>query len=314
MSSISYRRRLLYMALAAGLVVVGAPLLIAYALGYRVIDLAALEFLETGGVYVAADRAGVTVSVDGEPRDTTSFLSHGVLVQNLLSGEYAVAVSREGFVTREKLLPVYPSLVTEWRPLLVPDPVPLRLLPEYLPATATSTATAGRPVALARNPERTSAALLFAPATTTSRAASAELAELNDFLAELDRPALATGTALRRAGNLTAWIERGVIRIAWLGDQDAVPQYFCAPSGCRLEMVVSVQGGARGFDFYPGRDDAFVVTKQGGVVAVEADGRGDEGGVRAEMPIAGQGYEARVSNDRIYVRSPQGQISEALVR
>lgn len=296
MTPISSRRRSLYLALAALVVVVGAPVLIIYAEGYRPSSLWSFSFRETGGVYVAAGLSGVAVSVDGEAKDQTTFLSRGVLVQNLVEGDYRVSAAKEGYRPAEKTLPVYPSIVTEWRPLLLPEPLPLRAVPELLLAVSPA-GSAAKPSPAQKNPERAALLALFAPATSTkAKSATSTLVLADpDFAAALELAKLgdvARNATLRRAGSLAAWVDQGAVRFAWLGEADAAPQYLCSTQGCRLRQAVRLSDAARAIEIFPGRSDALVVTTDAGVYAVELDGRGG----RAILPLLkGAGIEVRVS-------------------
>jgi len=288
-------------------VIVGAPILILYAQGYRLADIGdAFTFRETGGVYVAAGLSGVSVSVDDEARDQTSFLSHGVLIQNLTEGEYLISTTRPGYFNLGKALPVYPSIVTEWRPLLLPDPVPLREIPEFVATAATSSSV--KVIPFVKNPERTSVLALFAPATSTPKAgATSTLVAANpnlvELLVEADLPSLVSEPTLRRSNDLIVWIDNlGAVRLVWLGSIDSTPQYLCSPTGCKEGDMIRLPLGVNWLDFLPGRTDALIAITPTGAYAVEIDGRGG----RAILPILEQpGVEARVFGGSLYLKLGQ---------
>jgi hypothetical protein len=304
MAPLSRTRRKLYLAALVAVFAVMTPILIGYAQGYRLSDLGdAFKLIRTGGIYVGVGESGVTVSVDEDERETTSFISRNALVQNLFSGSYRVAVSKPGYQTWEKTLQVYPELVTEWRPALLPEPVPVAAILKTLPAEPVAT---GTPVAKpSPNPRYAEVVALFAPATatkaTSTKAVAVDSARLSVVaaLAEAGRRDLEKEPTLKVLGGVGAWLRGGTLRFAWLGDPEATPHYLCSPDGSVDESVVSLPNPVLWFDFALGRSDIFAVTTKTGLWLVEADGRG---GRNATLLKAGAGLEARVADSVIYVR------------
>lgn len=303
MAPLSRTHRKLYLAALAAIFAVMAPILIGYAQGYRLSDIGdALKLIRTGGIYVAPAASGVTVSIDGEERETTSFISRNALVQNLFAGSYHVSIAKPGYQTWEKDLQVYPELVTEWRPALVPDPIPLVEITKTLPVSTSTSATATPAAKPAANPRYAEARALFAPATTTAASAatpSAERLALVDLLARAGRRDLEKEPTLKTKGSLGAWAQSGVLRFAWLGSSDATPYYFCAPGGCVDEAVLSMPNPILWFDFAPGPTDLFVLVTKGGAWLAEADGRG---GRNATLLMSGSDLAARVSGGSVFLR------------
>lgn len=329
MSPLSRARRNLYLAALVAIFAALTPVLIGYAQGYRFSDLGdVLRLIKTGGVYVSLGESGVTVSVDGEERETTSFISRNALVQNLFAGSYRVEVSKPGYQTWAKDLQVYPELVTEWRPALVPDPVPLVEVTKTLPvATSTLSTNSGQvratgtaPAKPAVNPAYAPAVALFSPATSTGSAQATtkpagkatttpERLAIISALAEAGRRDLEKEPTLKISGDIGAWVRGGSLRFAWLGDADATPYYLCSPEGddpeaatsesCVDESIVSLPNPVLSFDFAPGRDDLFVVVTQTGAWLIEADGRG---GRNVSLLKSGEGIEVRVSGGSVFMR------------
>jgi hypothetical protein len=305
MAPLSRRRRKLYLVALVTAFAVLTPILIGYAQGYRLSDLGdAFKLIRTGGIYVAAGESGVTVSIDDEPRETTSFISRNALVQNLFAGGYRVSVSKPGFQTWTKELQVYPELVTEWHPALVADPVAPEEILKTLPVPTTTAATATAATKPAVNPRYAEAVAVFSPATSTKAASRATTTDpvrlaVIEQLASAGRRDLEKEPTLRIAGDIGAWTRGGVLRFAWLGDADSTPHYLCSPEGCIDESVVSLPNPVIWFDFALGRDDLYVVVTQTGVWLVEADGRG---GRNVALIKAGQGFEARVFGDVVFLR------------
>lgn len=318
MRPLSRARRNLYLAALVAVFAVAAPLLVGYAQGYRLSDLGdALRLIRTGGVYVAAGESGVAVSVDGDLRETTTFLSRNALVQNLFAGEYHVEAAKPGYQTWAKDLSVYPELVTEWRPVLVPDPVVPTEILKTLPV-ATSTSATATPVAPRLNPEYPTVVALFASSTRSAGAGQARGAATSterlatiDALAQAGRRDLEKKPTLKIVGDIAAWNDDGTLRYAWIGDPDATPYYLCAPASlaaasadpsaedCVDESVVPLPNPVLAFDFLPERGDVFVVTTKTGAWLVEADGRG---GRNVAQLMPGDGLDLRVANGSIYLR------------
>lgn len=305
MAPLSRTRRKLYLAALVAVFAVLTPILIGYAQGYRLSDLGdAFRLIRTGGIYVGVGESGVTVAVDEDDRETTTFISRNALVQNLFAGSYRVTVSKPGYQTWEKELQVYPEIVTEWRPALVPDPVPLVEILKIVPVATTTSATgtpAAKPV---ENPRYAAAAARFAPATSTKVAGKATTTdparlEVVALLAEAGRRDLEKEPTLKISGDVGAWLQAGSLRFAWLGDADATPHYLCSPDGCLDEGLITLPAPVLSFDFALGRHDLFAVATETGVWLVEADGRG---GRNVNLIKAGEGLASRVAGDSIFVR------------
>lgn len=297
MAPLSRTRRNVFFAFLVAVFAVLAPILIGYAQGYRLSDLGdALRLIRTGGIYVAAGQSGVTVSVDGEDRETTTFISRNALVQNLFAGGYSVAVSKPGYQTWTKELQVYPELVTEWRPALVPEPVPLVEVAATSTAATSTAATGTRPAA---NPRYAEVTALFAPATSSRAATSSERVAVIAKLAEVGRRDLEKEATLKISGDVGAWSRGGALRFAWLGDPGETPHHLCSPEGCLDEALVSLPNPVLWFDFALGRDDMFLVVTKTGAWLVEADGRG---GRNVSLLKGGADIEARVASGAIYLR------------
>lgn len=83
-----------------------------YSLGYRV-NLASLSIVATGGIYVHALPVNASVTIDGGIQDNTGLFSNAFFVQNLVPGPHTVSVSKDGYFTYEKTVPVSESQVTK---------------------------------------------------------------------------------------------------------------------------------------------------------------------------------------------------------
>jgi hypothetical protein len=295
MAPLSRTRRKLYLAGLVAIFAVMAPLLIGYAQGYRFSDLGdALKLIRTGGIYVAVGETGATVSLDGEERETTSFITRNVLVQNLFAGGYHVTVDKPGYLSWTKELQVYPALVTEWHPALVPDPVPLAEVYKTATSTDGATTTPPRP-----NPRYAEVVALFAPSASARASTSPARLAVVSALAEGGRRDLEKEPTLKIVGDLAAWTSAGALRYAWLGEEDQTPHYMCSPEGCVTEAIVTLPNPVLAFEFAPGRSDLFVVVTKTGAWLVEADGRGSR---NVALLVPGEGVELRAADDVLVFR------------
>lgn len=112
------RRLLFWIAFLCFLLV--AFFLLLYSGGYR---FSSSGIVQTGGLFIApAPSTDVTIFINDVPVKTTSILSRNAFIQSLTPGEYLVRAHRDGYVRWEKTLRIYPELVAEIRPILVPDP------------------------------------------------------------------------------------------------------------------------------------------------------------------------------------------------
>jgi len=77
-------------------------------------------------------------------------------------------------------------------------------------------------------------------------------------------------TAINR--NLKVSAERNIISADWLAATNTVPYYFCEERVCSKNVrVFSGSSNIKRLGFYPGRDDAIILTFGNGVYALEVD-------------------------------------------
>ena len=101
MLTYSQRKILFWLSVVAFIALI--PVVILYALGYRLDD--AWRLQKTGGISINADISGSQIYIDGKLQRTTNLFQNGVFVNNLSPGEYDVIVKRENYLDwRKKLL------------------------------------------------------------------------------------------------------------------------------------------------------------------------------------------------------------------
>ena len=99
------KTRSLILVLCVVLFFIIAPYIIIYSLGYR-IDFEQKKIVITGGIYVRALPLGSDVIVDSKIKNTTSFLSPTVFVQNLLPKQHSILIKKGGYYDYKKNLEV----------------------------------------------------------------------------------------------------------------------------------------------------------------------------------------------------------------
>lgn len=216
------------------------------------------NFVETGGLYIGADRSGAEIFVNNNLEKTTNVLQNGVFLQGLKPGKYGVVVAKEKYWPWSKELNVEAHLVTEARSFnILQEPKGRVLKPEDVSALGFSEYDD----ALALfNAQKEAAKKL---ATSTSATSTEVISKNSKQKIYLER-------------NKGLWAE-------WLGEEKEIPYYFCEkPDKCGNKiLVVDSRAPIKNIDFYPGRRDVIIYSTMSGVFATELDGRGG----RVAQPI-----------------------------
>lgn len=281
MYPLSKRKRSWFRIFLSVVFVVATPLLILYASGYRLDD--AFKIASTGGIFVSAPQSGTAIYIDGELIRKTSAFQKNAFVQNLRPGEYNISVSKDGYQGWEKRLSVFPETVTEGHSFLLKTlPVLVEIKPLISSVSPTATTSATSTARQVKNPEYDQALKLFDPVKTTliNKATSTDVEKI-----------------LR---NLSVLRDENVLRVAWLGDDDEIPGYFCQNEICKKEIVINSDSKLKHFDFFPGREDLVVISTDTGIYVSEIDDRSMQ---NVQKIIEGTGYDFRIlEGDRIYIK------------
>lgn len=294
------KTRVTSMVLLILLFLIVTPVLIAYSLGYRILDIDSVFTLEkTGGIYVHSNVSDTTVYLDGEFNKTNGNFFRNTLIQNLKPEmNHVVEVRRDGYQTWSKTLPVYPSLVTESRVLMIPKEVPQR---EVFPFTdidgeGTTTPSAkakifkGKPVPT--NEEYKNLMTLFegkdiyATSTQTkiikslnvgvTATTSTTTKDLPEYFVKLGIEDPKSLKNLIQNAQEISWLDNGNIILNWVGNETEIPYYYClATENCHEKITLDWNDEIKKFDFLPGRNDVFLVLVNTGLYAVEVDDRSD---------------------------------------
>jgi hypothetical protein len=276
-----YRERRRTFLLLLTLFIVSLPFLYLYATGYR-FDLNTLgkNIVSTGGMYIAVERTGAEIYIDGELVRETRVFRRAFYAQNIDPGTHRVHVQKEGHHTWVKELPVTPHLVTEAQAFNLPLVPQVRVIAPW--QTATGSAVVREPLlhasttnevvatttkatsTLTRSAEYDTLVRLFASSTpTTTPTAVENVTKRIESLIEAPQATTSTTTET----TATSTIEKGGVRLyrdgeevyaAWVGSFEQMPYYYCAdafppyststPTSTRESARISDASVARGLD------------------------------------------------------------------
>ncbi len=282
------------------LFIIVTPVLIAYSLGYRVLDIDSVFTLEkTGGIYVHSNISDTTVYLDGEFNKTNGNFFRNTLIQNLKpETSHLVEVKKDGYQTWTKKLSVYPSLVTESRVLMIPTTVPQR---EVFPFTdshgeGTTTVSAkakifkGKPVPTDEEYKNLMTLFegkdIYATSTQTKLIKSLNIGtiattststkDLPEYFVKLGIKDPKSLKNLIQNAQEISWLDNGNIVLNWVGNETEIPYYYClATENCHEKITLDWNDEIKKFDFLPSRNDVFLVLVDSGLYAVEVDDRSE---------------------------------------
>jgi hypothetical protein len=285
-----------------------APILLANSFGYhweKVEDV--FTFVKAGGIYVGSEISGVEIYVDGEYFKDSGLFIRNTLVQDLKPDTtHTIVVQKEGRHDWRKTLPVYESLVTESKVLMLPIEIEKReIFPFMIGEVGTTTpdkeSVIGKGISeeflvegyIPTNPLYKELVNSFSEEvlnvySTSTIVSSSEIPTLGEeplatsteeiipqYFTDLgiDDPSALENLII--TSDQMAWIENGNIKLTWIDDEKP-PFYYCFEIDvCDNEIIIDWQDEILKFDFLPGRSDVFVVMVEEGVYAIEADGRSD---------------------------------------
>lgn len=280
MNPLSRNKRRAYLLFFFIVFIICVPLFILYAKGYRFNFEEAFKISETGGLYINADQSGISIYVNGEVVRKTSIVQKGIFVQSLKPGEYKVSASKDGFQTWNKIIRVFPEIVTEARSFSLKNEPILTEIPRNLNSNGLATSTV-----IKKNPEYDLINDLFM-ATTTQKSI---------------KPISATTSVdTKTIRNILVKNEDGKLHVFWTGENDAIPNYFCESDVCKSEIVINGGSKVKSFDFFPGRDDLIIIRLENGIYVSEIDDRSPQ---NIQKIVLGLGYDFRVKDgSEIYLK------------
>lgn len=246
-----------------GVFLVVIPVIILYSFGYRVSS--DFKLVKTGGIFISNSESGASVLLNGKLKKSAGILDRNMLVQNVKPGNYTVKVEKEGFRQWIKYVKVQEQLVEVCFPLLIPSELESVEIPKYLPIEETGPKKKGakRPKP-ELNDEYTDVLDLVKKAKNPSKSIfptwnSKEIA------------ALKLGSMRKLKGKVFISNEKNKVYVKWIGKKDQLPFFINTMS---KKLVYSPEKTITAIDFYPNRDDSFIVRfDDGSLYAVEIDTR-----------------------------------------
>lgn len=299
--------------------IVAVPFLLAYSSGYR-LDFEDLTFEKTGGVFIHSDLSETKVFINEEYVEGGGRFLKNVLVQNLKSNEaYSIRVEKEGYLPWYKELIVAPNLVTEARILMLPIEIPFKQIEQFewvtninpnIKATSTKKVTSEYEDTLeifTATSSISANAIVFEKeiikaTSTTAKATSTTKIIVPEYLSKLNIKDIENKKQLKEQNKMVAWLEGGNVHIVWSGDYESTPFFMCNTESCKEKVVISLDTDISYFDFYPNRNDAFVVATQSHIFAVEADDRSEQ---NLQTIFKGKKPEFRLDGRTIFVKDGQ---------
>jgi len=276
--------------LALGLLfAIAAPIILLYSFGYRLGSEFTLQ--KTGGIFIHSTTANASVFIDGEYIKDSGIFLRNTLIQDLTPDkEYTVEVSKDGFQSWTKNIFVYPSIVSEGRVLLLPNEFELREIFKYINSENIGTSTSpSKKIVKSNNLEYILVTDLFAVSTSTvsikpsststvttsTTAPSEQKSELQLFFESLSVINFDKLPNLIIEGKEVSWLSNGDISLYWTDDVSSIPYYYCGglERVCENKIIVDWQDPIKRFDYFPGRNDVWIILVENGIYAVEVDGR-----------------------------------------
>lgn len=220
------------------------PFLYMYATGYRFDMMRPTNITATGGMYIAVERVGTEIFIDGELVRETRTFKKAFYAQNIDVGTHRVHVQKDGYHTWVKELPVSKKLVTEAEAFNLPLVPQVRIISEWQSATgspiirtsllvASTTqsviaTTTKATTTFVKNDEYTSLVRHFGTTTEAVKKGTAE--QLRGILttATSTESATSTATSTLVSGGVELRMKGGDLYATWVGSYEEMPYYYCA--------------------------------------------------------------------------------------
>jgi len=282
MLPLSRNKRRLYLIFFAIIFIIGAPLFIFNAKGYKLNLQDFFNVSKTGGLYISTDRSGIDISVNGESVRKTGIIQKSIFVQNLKPGVYQINISKEGLQSWNKSLRVFPEIVTEARPFLIKSEPVLTEIPRLLIGDSSALSSTNRNVSK-KNSEYDLINVLFLP----------------PGLKSVSVKTATTSPYTKMLGDVLVKNSAGKLHVLWKGEKDSTPNYFCE-NACKLEIIVNTVSKVLSFDFFPGRNDLLILSVEDGIFVSEIDDRSSQ---NVQKVVSGFGYDFRIKDGKeIYLK------------
>ncbi|MBX2867007.1 hypothetical protein KTR10_03565 [Candidatus Kaiserbacteria bacterium] len=341
---LSIKKRKIVFTLLVLLFIIVLPFLYLYATGYKLNLDATDTFVSTGGIYVAADRTGAEIYIDDELVRETRAFRRAFYAQGLETGTHKVHVQKPESHTWVKELPVYPHVVTEAQAFNMPLVPQVRVISAHRTA-AGETVLPEEPIAHASTTNEYVLEDSLSPTVLLDDTEHQTLVQVFDDEAVVSLPsriqegidsflsseeATTTATTTKVANGVALYESEGYVYARYVGEEENMPYYYCAPEYELLsEEVETVEGVAfadthddilldeapmaevcdptiqlddkeqiiTAFDFYPGSSDIVILALEDGIYVVEIDDRGWQ---NMQPLLLGDSLDMRVYNGGVY--------------
>jgi len=239
------------------------PVIILYSMGYRLSS--DFRIVETGGIYFYEIKTNASVFMNGKLAKTSGILDRSLLVQNIKPGQYYVKIVKDGFHAWEKQIKVMEKEVEVCYPLIVPEKLEPVEIKKYISVADNSVpGKKGKKTKWVLNDEYGEISGRF---KTSWKPAD------NMFTRWYgkDKIKLKLGRFRKLRDKVLLTKEGNNLYVQWIGKKNQLPFFI---NTMKKKIVYSPKGTITAFDFYPDRDDSFIVrSDDGSLDAVELDTR-----------------------------------------
>lgn len=289
MTPLTKKQRLTSILLLGIVFVLIAPVIVLYSLGYTLDD--QFTFQKTGGIFIHSDISNTSTFIDEEFFKTNGIFIRNTLIQDLVPNKkYLIEINKDGYQSWRKDIYVYPSIVSEGTVFMLPNIFEKREILKYVDKSGVATSTPIIKTQIkATNPEFISISELFASSTkvitekpkqaTTTVATNSALEQKSDIELFFDTLKISNFEKLDNLivnGKEVSWLDKGNINLYWMDDLSSVPYYYCDGEEervCKNSITLNWEDEIKRFEYFPGRNDVWMVLTSHGIYAVEVDGR-----------------------------------------
>lgn len=287
MKPLTTKQRSLSLIILGIVFILVAPIIVLYSLGYKMDE--DFSFQKTGGIFIHSNIANSSVSIDGEFFKTNGIFIRNTLIQDLVPNKmYKIEVKKEGYQSWLKDVYVYPSIVSEGSVMMLPKQFEIREIFKFIDKDGFATST---PLVKTQikptNPEFISTSNLFASSTskiqktiatstqsTSTISVQKQKTKMELFFETLN---IADYEKLKNIivnGEEVSWIQDGNINLYWTDEMISNPYYYCGGEEriCLNKISLDWSDEIKKFDYFPGRNDFWLVMTNKGIYAVEVDG------------------------------------------
>lgn len=238
------------------------PVIIFYSFGYRISD--NFKVVKTGGIFISNNESDVSVLLNGKLKKASGMIDRNILVQNVKPGNYTVNVEKEGYRQWVKYIKVQEQLVEVCFPLLVPSELKSEAIPKFIPVEKSDLKKSVKRPKPELNDDYTDVLELI-------KEAKKPVKSIFPTWNSKEISALKLGPMRKLKGKVFLSNEGNKMYVKWIGKKEQLPFFINTMS---KKPVYTPEKKITAFDFYPKREDAFLVQfDDGSLYGVEIDTR-----------------------------------------